>query len=189
MLRCATRVHVVSRCARGIDARGLHKTNLAALRDGLRGVTEGLRGEVLCLVDGFSVADFGRPQRAIVEGDATSAAIAAASISRQGDPRPLHAPCRHRAPRLALRGAHGLLHAISSRGDPAPGGLTAAPHVVSVAGLPAARAVAAASITARPLTTPLRDARGRPARLSRPPARQSRRNGFPPPSVARRRGR
>jgi ribonuclease HII len=80
VLRCAKRVHVVSRCARGIDARGLHKTNLAALRDGLRGVTDGIPGEVLCLVDGFSVADFGRPQRAIVEGDATSAAIAAASI-------------------------------------------------------------------------------------------------------------
>jgi ribonuclease HII len=80
VLRCASRVHVVSRCARGIDARGLHKTNLAALRDGLRGVTDGLRGEVIVLVDGFWVADFGRPQRAIVEGDATSAAIAAASI-------------------------------------------------------------------------------------------------------------
>jgi ribonuclease HII len=80
VLRAAKRVHVVSRCARGIDERGLHKTNLAALRDGLRGVTKGIQGEVLCLVDGFSVADFGCPQRAIVEGDATSAAIAAASI-------------------------------------------------------------------------------------------------------------
>jgi ribonuclease HII len=79
VLRSAARVHVVSRCVRRIDARGLHKTNLAALRDALRGVTEGA-GEVLCLVDGFSVADFGRPQRAIVDGDATSAAIAAASI-------------------------------------------------------------------------------------------------------------
>jgi ribonuclease HII len=79
VLRSAARVHVVSRCVRGIDARGLHKTNLAALRDALRGVTQGA-GEVLCLVDGFSVADFGRPQRAIVDGDATSAAIAAASI-------------------------------------------------------------------------------------------------------------
>ena len=37
-------------------------------------------GEVLCLVDGFSVAEFERSQRAIVDGDATSAAIAAASI-------------------------------------------------------------------------------------------------------------
>ncbi len=80
VLRCAARVVVVSRCVRGIDARGLHKTNLAALRDALRGVTGGVAGEVLCLVDGFSVAEFERSQRAIVDGDATSAAIAAASI-------------------------------------------------------------------------------------------------------------
>ncbi|HEY4427463.1 MAG TPA: ribonuclease HII [Solirubrobacteraceae bacterium] len=80
VLRSAARVVVVSRCVRGIDARGLHKTNLAALRDAMLGVTRGVAGEVLCLVDGFSVADFGRPQRAIVDGDATSAAIAAASI-------------------------------------------------------------------------------------------------------------
>jgi ribonuclease HII len=80
VLRSAARVVVVSRCPRGIDARGLHKTNLAALRDALRGVTDGIDGEVLCLVDGFSVAEFEHPQRAIVDGDATSAAIAAASI-------------------------------------------------------------------------------------------------------------
>ncbi|MFI5039349.1 MAG: ribonuclease HII [Solirubrobacterales bacterium] len=80
VLRSAARVVVVSRCARGIDARGLHKTNLAALRDALRGVTRDVPGEVACLVDGFSVPEFERPQRAIVEGDATSAAIAAASI-------------------------------------------------------------------------------------------------------------
>ncbi|HEY4897416.1 MAG TPA: ribonuclease HII [Solirubrobacteraceae bacterium] len=80
VLRSAARVHVVSRCVRGIDLRGLHKTNLAALRDALRGVSDGTPGEVLCLVDGFSVAAFERQQRAIVDGDATSAAIAAASI-------------------------------------------------------------------------------------------------------------
>jgi ribonuclease HII len=80
VLRSAARVVVVSRCVRGIDARGLHKTNLAALRDAMRGVTNGLVGVVLCLIDGFSVAEFERPQRAIVDGDATSAAIAAASI-------------------------------------------------------------------------------------------------------------
>ncbi len=80
VLRAASRVVVVSRCVRGIDARGLHNTNLAALRDAMRGVTRGLTGDVLCLVDGFSVAEFERPQRAIVDGDATSAAIAAASI-------------------------------------------------------------------------------------------------------------
>ncbi len=80
VLRTAARVVVVSRCVRGIDARGLHKTNLAALRDAMRAVTKEVRGDVLCLVDGFSVAAFERPQRAIVDGDATSAAIAAASI-------------------------------------------------------------------------------------------------------------
>jgi ribonuclease HII len=56
---------------------GLHVTNLAALRDALRGVAA---PGCICLIDGFSVADFGFDQRAIVGGDATSAAIAAASI-------------------------------------------------------------------------------------------------------------
>jgi ribonuclease HII len=80
VLRSAARVVVVSRCVRGIDARGLHKTNLAALRDAVRGVTAGVSGDVLCLLDGFAVAEFEHPQRAIIDGDATSAAIAAASI-------------------------------------------------------------------------------------------------------------
>jgi ribonuclease HII len=80
VLRSAARVVVVSRCVRGIDTRGLHNTNLAALRDAVREVTRGLSGDVACLVDGFSVAGLDRPQRAIVDGDATSAAIAAASI-------------------------------------------------------------------------------------------------------------
>ena len=77
VMRTAVKINVVSRCARGIDGRGLHRTNLAALRDALRGVA---RPGALCLVDGFSVPDFGYEQRAIVDGDATSAAIAAASI-------------------------------------------------------------------------------------------------------------
>ena len=80
VLRSAARVVVVSRCVRGIDARGLHRTNIAALRDAMTALTRDVRGEVLCLLDGFSVPEFGRPQRAIVDGDATSAAIAAASI-------------------------------------------------------------------------------------------------------------
>jgi ribonuclease HII len=77
VLRTAARVCVVSRSARTIDARGLHKTNIAALRDALLGVA---RPGCLCLSDGFPVGDIGHAQRAIVEGDATSAAIAAASI-------------------------------------------------------------------------------------------------------------
>jgi ribonuclease HII len=68
---------VVSRCARGIDSRGLHRTNLAALRDALAAVAQ---PDCLCLVDGFRLGDIGYDQRAIVDGDAQSAAIAAASI-------------------------------------------------------------------------------------------------------------
>ncbi len=77
MLRAACKSAVVVRCVRGIDARGLHVTNLAALREALVGVA---RPGALCLVDGFAVPDFGYEQRPIVDGDATSAAIAAASI-------------------------------------------------------------------------------------------------------------
>ncbi len=77
ILRLASKVSVVSRCAPGIDARGLHVTNLAALRDALAQV--GCEG-CICLSDGFKVADVGFEQRAIVGGDATSAAIAAASV-------------------------------------------------------------------------------------------------------------
>jgi ribonuclease HII len=77
VMRTAVKVNIVSRCVRGIDGRGLHRTNLAALRDALIGVA---RPGALCLVDGFAVPDFGYEQRPIVDGDATSAAIAAASI-------------------------------------------------------------------------------------------------------------
>jgi ribonuclease HII len=80
VLSTAMRVTVVSRCVSGIDSRGLHKTNLAALRDAIRGVTRDIEGEVECLIDGFAVPEFERPQRPVVGGDATSAAIAAASI-------------------------------------------------------------------------------------------------------------
>jgi ribonuclease HII len=80
VMRTATQVAVVSRCARGIDARGLHRTNLAALREALLRVAGG-RDDVICLSDGFPVGDLqGHRGRAIVDGDATSAAIAAASI-------------------------------------------------------------------------------------------------------------
>jgi ribonuclease HII len=77
VLRTAVKINVVSRCVRGIDGRGLHRTNLAALREALIGVA---RPGTLCLTDGFPVPSFGYDQRAIVDGDATSAAIAAASI-------------------------------------------------------------------------------------------------------------
>jgi ribonuclease HII len=77
VLRTALKAAVVSRCVRGIDGYGLHRTNLAALREALLRVA---RPGCLCLTDGFAVPPFGHEQRAIIDGDATSAAIAAASI-------------------------------------------------------------------------------------------------------------
>jgi ribonuclease HII len=77
ILRVASRVAVVSRCAPGIDDRGLHVTNLAALHDALcRVACPGC----LCLSDGFPVAALEHEQMAVVGGDAKSAAIAAASV-------------------------------------------------------------------------------------------------------------
>jgi ribonuclease HII len=77
VLRAAARSVIVSRCVRGIDGRGLHKTNLEALRTALLRVA---RPEGICLVDGFNVPDFGFDQRAVIDGDCRSAAIAAASV-------------------------------------------------------------------------------------------------------------
>jgi ribonuclease HII len=77
ILRVAAKVAVVSRCARGIDGRGLHVTNLAALRDALARVAcDGC----ICLSDGFPVAPLGQRQQNVIGGDAKSAAIAAASV-------------------------------------------------------------------------------------------------------------
>ncbi|HET6508523.1 MAG TPA: ribonuclease HII [Baekduia sp.] len=81
VMRIATKVVVTSRSAGGIDRRGLHKTNIAALRESLLKVAEGGPGDIILLSDGFAVGDMdGHDRRAIVDGDAKSAAIAAASI-------------------------------------------------------------------------------------------------------------
>jgi ribonuclease HII len=77
VLRIAVRVASVSRCVEGLDARGLHVTNLEALSTAARRVA---RPDALCLTDGFAVPDTGFDQRHVVGGDAKSAAIAAASI-------------------------------------------------------------------------------------------------------------
>ena len=78
VLHAATRSSIVVRCARGIDDRGLHVTNIEALASAL----ERLRpeGNATCLVDGFSLKGCAVPHRAVIEGDGTSAAIAAASV-------------------------------------------------------------------------------------------------------------
>src|SRR3712207_3688300 len=77
VMRAAARATIVVRCPRGIDARGLHVTNLEALRTALRTVA---CADAICLVDGFRVKDLGYEQRAVVGGDSCSAAIASASV-------------------------------------------------------------------------------------------------------------
>jgi ribonuclease HII len=77
VLYAASRVAVTARCARGIDVRGLHVTNLAALGDCLERVA--VDGAV-CLVDGFPLPGCELEHRPVVDGDARSAAIAAASV-------------------------------------------------------------------------------------------------------------
>lgn len=77
VLRSVAKAAIVCRCARGIDDRGLHNTNIDALRSALLAVAE---DDTLCLVDGFRLPDFGFEQRAVIGGDARSAAVAAASV-------------------------------------------------------------------------------------------------------------
>jgi ribonuclease HII len=77
VLRAAAKTAVIVRCVRGIDSRGLHRTNLDALKCALRSVAN---DDTLCLVDGFRLGPFGHEQRAVIDGDTKSAAIAAASI-------------------------------------------------------------------------------------------------------------
>jgi ribonuclease HII len=78
VLGAAARVSVVVRCVGGIDKRGLHVTNIEALAGALERLEP--PAGTTCLVDGFSLPGCRVPHRAVIEGDATSAAIAAASV-------------------------------------------------------------------------------------------------------------
>jgi ribonuclease HII len=78
VLRAAERVSVVVRSAAGIDRRGLHVTNIEALALALERLSPG--EEAICLVDGFRLPGCAVPHRPVIQGDGTSAAIAAASV-------------------------------------------------------------------------------------------------------------
>jgi ribonuclease HII len=77
VIRAAARVSVAVRSVRAIDTRGLHVSNIQALGDCLRAIAP---PEALCLVDGFRLPGCELEHTAVVEGDARSAAIAAASV-------------------------------------------------------------------------------------------------------------
>jgi ribonuclease HII len=78
VLRAAERVSVVVRCSAGIDRRGLHVTNIEALSLALERLAPG--EDAISLVDGFRLPRCQVPHRPVVQGDGTSAAIAAASV-------------------------------------------------------------------------------------------------------------
>src|SRR5205823_3777640 len=63
--------------AREIDRNGLHRSNLAAMREILHALSPPAEA---CLVDGFRLGPTAPEHRAVVDGDEKSAAIAAASI-------------------------------------------------------------------------------------------------------------
>ena len=77
VLRAAARACVVTRCVRGIDSRGLHVTNMAALQRSLERVH--VPGAA-CVVDGFRLPDCKVEHQQVIGGDSRSAAIAAASV-------------------------------------------------------------------------------------------------------------
>lgn len=78
VLRAVERASVVVRSAAGIDRRGLHVTNIEALSQALERLAP--EEDATCLVDGFRLPGCAIPHRPVVKGDATSAAIAAASV-------------------------------------------------------------------------------------------------------------
>jgi ribonuclease HII len=77
IVACAERVVVRVVPADEIDRRGLHKSNLDAMRAILHTLTPPAEA---CLVDGFRLGQTAPEHTAIVDGDTKSAAIAAASI-------------------------------------------------------------------------------------------------------------
>ena len=77
IMEIAARACIVSRCAPGIDARGLHRTNLR--RCATRSPGSPCPAASACRTASRS-RDLGHDQRAVVGGDAKSAAIAAASV-------------------------------------------------------------------------------------------------------------
>jgi ribonuclease HII len=77
VIRAAACVSVAIRSVRAIDTRGLHVSNLNALADCMRQLDP---TDAICLVDGFRLPECEIEHTNVVNGDARSAAIAAASV-------------------------------------------------------------------------------------------------------------
>lgn len=105
----AEQVVVISCAPRTIDAEGLHRTNIAAMTRALRGITPAAD---LALVDGFSLGPDAPPHRKVIKGDATSAAIAAASvIAKESRDRLMRGPAAALYPEYGFDGHVGYITA------------------------------------------------------------------------------
>jgi ribonuclease HII len=78
VIRAAAGVSVAVRSVRAIDTRGLHVSNLGALADCMRAVAAA--DGIVRLVDGFPLPACELEHNPVVDGDARSAAVAAASV-------------------------------------------------------------------------------------------------------------
>jgi len=105
----AEQVVVISATPRTIDAEGLHRTNINAMIRALRGITPVAD---LALVDGFDLGTGAPPHRKVIKGDATSAAIAAASvIAKEARDRLMRGPAAARYPAYGFDGHVGYITA------------------------------------------------------------------------------
>lgn len=112
VMRRARQVVVISASARSIDADGLHATNIRIMREALAA----LRPQPgVALVDGFHLGDDAPPHRKVIKGDATSAAIAAASvIAKEARDRLMRGPAATLYPGYGFEGHVGYITAAHS---------------------------------------------------------------------------
>lgn len=109
VMRHARQVVVVSASRLSIDRDGLHVTNLRIMRDALSALDP--RPDI-ALVDGFALGDSAPPHRRIIKGDATSAAVAAASvIAKESRDRLMRGPAAQAYPGYGFDGHVGYITA------------------------------------------------------------------------------
>ena len=90
-----------------LDARGMHVTNIEALR---RAVSNLDPAPDYVLTDGFPVPGLARPGLAVWKGDRVAACVAAASVLAKVTRDRMMLELHERLPGVRLRGAQGLHH-------------------------------------------------------------------------------
>ncbi len=109
VMRRARQVVVISASARSIDADGLHATNIRIMREALAALSP---EPGVALVDGFHLGDDAPAHRKVIKGDATSAAIAAASvIAKEARDRLMRGPAAALYPGYGFEGHVGYITA------------------------------------------------------------------------------